>query len=151
MLSPRVWLERFPVQLRLLVALLTVLSFVAPTWHVCSMGGHVMEMAHPMSATSGMEHEKVFSKSTSGALICFCAPPHRSQKFPVPVKMAFNGRMAHDASCLALLLSAMPALSVPPFEVGYTTPISFRLWLPARRDFPIRELIRTFSGRGPPR
>ena len=151
MLSPRVWLERFPFQLRLFVALLTVLSFVAPTWHVCSLGGHVMEMTHPMSAMTGMKHGQEFQKSASGALICFCAPKHRSDKFPVLVKATLNGRMAHDASCLALMLSAMPALAIAPFVSTDTFPMSFRMWFPARRDFPARELIRTFSGRGPPR
>ncbi|BCM88656.1 hypothetical protein IAD21_00497 [Abditibacteriota bacterium] len=150
MLSPRAWLEHYPRQLRLFVALLMLLSFVAPTWHVCSLGGHVMDMAHPLGAMAGMKHREPFARSASGALICFCAPRHRSDKFPVPVKAQLNGRMMHDASCLALLLSAMPALAVSPFQRLQVSFVSFPAWFPTRRDFPARELIRTFSGRGPP-
>ncbi|RYG56307.1 hypothetical protein EON80_29510 [bacterium] len=155
MLSPRYWLERFPFQLRLFVAMLTVLSFVAPTWHVCSLGGHAMPMAGAHSAGQMGNHVMIghrsFIRSASGALICFCAPTHRSEKFPVKSKFVVNGRMTHDASCLALLLSAMPALAVSPFENVSITRISFPAWFPAQREFPVRELIRTFSGRGPPR
>lgn len=151
MLSPRVWLERFPLQLRFLVALLTVFSFVAPTWHVCSLGGHVMEMTHSGAAMAGMSHSKSFQRSASGALICFCAPKHRGDKFPTLVKATLNGRMAHDASCLALMLSSMPALAIAPFENFSVSLLSFQVWHPSRREFPLRELIRTFSQRGPPR
>ena len=150
MLSPRVWLERFPLQLRFFVALLTAFSFVAPTWHVCSLGGHVIEMTHSDATMADMKHDQSFQRSASGALICFCAPKHRSDKFPVHVKAMLGGRMAHDASCLALMLSAMPALAVAPFENFSTSLLSFQPWHPSRREFPLRELIRTFSQRGPP-
>ena len=154
MLSPRLWLERFPLQLRLFVSLLAVLSFVAPTWHVCSLGGHAMSMAgagsHEMPSHQAMR-ARAFLHAPNGALICFCAP-HKQRADPAPTsKFALNGRMSHDASCLALLLSAMPALAASPFESPFVSRLSFAAWFPARREFPARELIRTFSGRGPPR
>jgi hypothetical protein len=152
MLSPHVWLERHPYLLRSFVALLVMVSFVAPTWHVCSMGGHVMEMTSEHSGMSGMAHASTakFLQSASGALICYCAPTHRDEKFPVKSKFVLNGRMTHDSSCLAMLLSGMPtvaAVSVLKLQVLF---VNFSLWFPLRRDFPARELIRTFSGRGPP-
>ena len=150
MLSPRFLREHYPRQLRLFVALLTLLSLVAPTWHVCSLGGHVGDMTH-MAAMANMKHRETFARSASGALICFCAPTHRGDKFPVDVKAKLNGHMTHDASCLALLLSAMPALAVSAVQDLPVAFVQFSLWFPTRRDFPARELIRTFSGRGPPR
>lgn len=153
MLSPRLWLERFPLQLRLFVALLTVLSFVAPTWHVCSLGGHAMEMAagtHEMPSHGAMKPLS-FQRAPGGALICFCAPRNKDSHSAPASKFAFNGRMTHDVSCLALLLSSMPALAVQPFASPLGSRISFPVWFPAHREFPVRELIRTFSGRGPPR
>ncbi len=147
MLSPRVWLERFPRQLRFLVAFLAMLSFVAPTWHVCSLGGHVTEMSHHDGA---MKHE-VFPVSKSGAVICFCPPKHRDEKFPVDSRFGVRSNMTHDASCLALLLGSMPALLASPLEEMSVWRISFPLWFPTQRDEPTRERIRTFSSRGPPR
>ena len=154
MLSPRYWLERYPHQLRLFVALLTVLSFVAPTWHVCSLGGHAMSMAdantHEMPSHDAMK-ARTFQRSPSGALICFCAPRAQHTKTSAPSKFALDGRMVHDASCLALLLSAMPALAMSSSLNTFIARVSFPPWFPAHREFPVRELIRTFSGRGPPR
>ncbi len=98
----------------------------------------------------GMVDGRTFQRSTSGAFICFCAPRHRNDKFPVSVKAKLNGRMMHDATCLALLLSAMPAVAVSPTETLSIAHVSFPAWFPAQREFPARELIRTFSGRGPP-
>ncbi len=145
MISLRVWLERFPSQVRLVVALLSMLSFVAPTWHVCSLGGHIGEHG---AAMSGMNHTS-FEQSKSGALICFCAPKPQPEKPASP--FAFSAHMSHDhdANCLALLLAAMPALLVSPSQLEVVAQSPFRVFS-MRREFPTREFIRTFCGRGPP-
>jgi len=147
MLSLRAWVERFPSQVRLFVALLAMLSFVAPTWHVCSMGGHVMSMsessAHEMA---GMTHAK-FQRTTSGALLCFCAAHLAPPKPTTPSHL--DGRMAHNADCLALMLAAMSATLASPVSVGRSSLISSSVFL-CNREFPIRQFIRTFCGRGPP-
>ena len=150
MLSPRCWLEQNPRQLRLFVALLTLFSFVAPTWHICSLGGHASSMSAP-HAMGNMAHGETFERSASGAVICFCPPHERDEKFPVETAFQLNARMTHDASCLALLLGSMPALLASPLGDFSLSRLSFALWFPALREFPARELIRTFSSRGPPR
>lgn len=111
-----------------------------------------MQMAsdHKGMAHSEIVKERSYIRSATGALVCFCAPTHREEKFPHKSKFVVNGHMTHDDSCLALLLSAMPALAVSPFESPAIVRVSFATWFPARREFPTRELIRTFSGRGPP-
>lgn len=147
MISLRVWLDRFPSQVRFCVALLAMLSLVAPTWHVCSMGGHVMSHSGDVTTMAGMKHFD-FQKSKSGTLICFCAATH-PEKPASPFHL--NGRMVmeHDANCLALMLSAMPALLVSPAQLQVVSRVSFRVFS-SRCEFPDREFIRTFCGRGPP-
>lgn len=98
-----------------------------------------------------MKHGETFARSATGAVICFCAPDHRDDKFPIETRFHLNGRMTHDASCLALLLGSMPALFALPFVDFSFSRVSFATWFPAPREFPTRELIRTFSSRGPPR
>ncbi len=145
MISLRVWLERFPSQVRLLVALLSLLSFVAPTWHVCSMGGHVMEQG---AAMAGMNHG-AFARSKSGALICFCAAKHEPDPAASPFHL--SGRMSHShgADCLALLLAAMPALLASSSRWEVVSRLSFQVFS-FRREFPARQFINPFRGRGPP-
>lgn len=146
MISLRVWLERFPWQARFCLALLAMLSFVAPTWHVCSLGGHVME--HGGAPMAGMNHI-AFEKSKSGALICFCAAKPREQKLATPLHLNSHTHSSHDANCLALMLCAMPALLVSPSHLEVVFRASFRAFS-MRREFPARQFIRTFCGRGPP-
>lgn len=148
MISLRAWLERFPAQVRLFVALLAMLSFVAPTWHICSMGGHVMARNNDATAMAGMNHI-AFEKSKSGALICFCAAKPHPTKPASPFQARGRMSMAHDANCLALLLAAMPALLVSASHLEVVSQITFRAFS-LHREFPVREFIRTFCGRGPP-
>jgi len=147
MLSLRAWVERFPSQVRLFVATLAMLSFVAPTWHVCSMGGHVMSMSDGAShEMAGMTHTK-FQRTASGALLCFCvahnAPPKPTTAFRL------NGRMVHNADCLALMLATMSATLASPISIERNSLLQFSAFA-QRREFPTREFIRTFCGRGPP-
>lgn len=144
MISLRVWLDRFPSQVRLLVALLSMLAFVAPTWHVC-LGGHVRGHGPAMA---GMKHTP-FARSKSGALVCFCAAKPAPEK-PVSASHV-NGRMSmsHDANCLALMLAGMPALLASASHLEVVSQLSLQVFS-TRREFPAREFIRTFRGRGPP-
>lgn len=148
MISLRVWLERFPYQVRFCIALLAMLSFVAPTWHVCSLGGHVMESDGGAQRMAGMNHI-AFEQSKSGALICFCAAKPREQKPATPLHTSHHTHEKHDANCLALILCAMPALLVSSFRLPVVSGVSFRLFSP-RRESAARQFIRTFCGRGPP-
>jgi len=147
MLSLRAWLERFPSQVRLFVAMLALLSFAAPTWHVCSMGGHVLSMSegapHDMA---GMPHAK-FARTPSGALLCFCAAHSAPPKRTTPFRL--DGRMTHNADCLAALLAAMSATLASPASIERVSTLSFSAFAQTR-EFPTREFIRTFCGRGPP-
>jgi hypothetical protein len=145
MISLRVWLDRFPSQVRLLVALLSMLAFVAPTWHVC-LGGHVRE--HGAATMVGMNHTP-FARSKSGALVCFCAAKPAPEK-PVSASHV-NGRMSmsHGPNCLALMLAGMPALLASTSHLEVVSRLSFQVFS-TRREFPAREFIRTFCGRGPP-
>lgn len=142
MISLRVWLDRFPSQVRLLVALLSMLAFVAPTWHVC-LGEHVMGHGPAMA---GMKHTP-FARSKSGALICFCAAKHSPEKPACAFHTSES--MSHGPNCLALMLAGMPALLASASHLEVVSRLSFQVFS-MRREFPAREFIRTFRGRGPP-
>jgi len=147
MISLRAWVERFPSQVRLFVAMLAMLSFVAPTWHVCSMGGHVMSMSEGASHDmAGMTHAK-FQRTASGALLCFCAAHTAPPKPTTPFRL--DGRMVHNADCLALMLAAMSATLVSPTSLEQVSTLHFSAFT-VRREFPTRQFVRTFCGRGPP-
>ena len=148
MLSGRAWFERFPRQLRRFVALLAMLSLVAPSWHICSLGGHAASMNH--SAGKRMIHGMQFPRSASGAFICYCRPRIHADHSDTS-KFHFSARMTmeHDPSCLAALLGAMPALLASPVRLSHVTTLLVAAFA-IRRDFPARQFIRTICGRGPP-
>ncbi len=146
MLSGRSWFERFPRQLRFFVAMLALLSFVAPTWHICELGGH----AH--ATCDAAHHEPRLLRSASGAPICFCAPHPEGSSQSAPTArfhFAAHSPMAHDAQCLALLLRAMPGVLVSPTHLARLATL-VAVPCAARRDFAARRFARAFSNRGPP-
>lgn len=115
-LSLRAALERWPRQLRFFVLMLALLTWVAPTWHVCELGGHVMSCASDSSSGSSHhgEYQQAETKRSGerGPLICYCDPREgesKSSEHHGPVLTASPSEGAHN-TCLALLLQGMPAV-----------------------------------------
>lgn len=139
-MSPRRWLEKWPLRLRALVLVLGLLLFVAPSWHVCALGGHALHCS---------EH------SGDGALrpvICYCRADLGSESARYakawPVKLAESPQNA--PFCLARLLQTMPGqtalVTAPPVivpEAGAPCPIF------TQESALLRPTVR-LRGRGPP-
>lgn len=141
-----------PLSLRLLVVLLALVQFVAPTWHICSMGGHVMSM----SETSGMgSHEGMAPAAEANedgpprALICYCAPKSHDENPNGPKLFPASSHDEH-ATCLALLLQNMPgAVATVPALVLPSTLIEARFQV-RHETSPTLAILSRFRGRAPP-
>ena len=147
-LSPRQWLAQGPRALQLFAVVLSLLGALAPTWHVCAMGGHVMAAPHGAAHDAGARYVTVLNADgTPGPVVCAAVPPpppkvHGNAFAPRP---AAHG----DVSCLAMLLQTMPlhAATAPTLHRPSTTrPIYF-----ARpREGAAFEAPRQARGRAPP-
>jgi len=133
-----------PRATRFFVIALALLQLVAPTWHVCALGGH-------LAAHSKMAHHgalRVAAGAPNRPLICFCAP---HQKPLDPQTPRLDGVLsANHATCLALLLQTMPGQTgAPPpiFESRALVPADFKIEV---RSAPCLTAPRRSRGRAPP-
>jgi hypothetical protein len=140
-----------PLTLRLLVVLLAFVQFIAPTWHVCEMGGHVMSM-RPGAAMAAHHGEATQTKEDGPQqpLICYCAPKPKHQENPNWPKL--TPVVSHDehVTCLALLLQTMPgAVAAPATLVRLGAPVQF-FWQAKSQTSPSFAFLPRFRGRAPP-
>jgi hypothetical protein len=151
LLSSREALRRFPHQLRFFIFVLMMVAFVAPTWHVCMLGGHANHQ-------NSSHHEKppapVVQASTNGerqALVCYCPPREHSDDYPNPTGaiLATTPEAHEHPTCLALLLQGMPAvLAFSPQFLVTDTPLQVG-YLPASYSLNSR-FFALYNGRAPP-
>ncbi len=151
--------------LRFFVVALALLQLVAPTWHICAMGGHVAGHSAGHSAGHGANHD---SASGSGAailaalaespaqanrpLICVCAPHEKPQTPPDPRAPRFEGRAdASHATCLAMLLQTMPAQLGAPPRLPRSQSLVVAAFVASFYGAPSVAAPRRFLGRAPPR
>lgn len=133
-----------PRATRFFVLALVLLQFVAPTWHICALGGHVS--AHNATAHHGAA--PVVKGAPNAPLICFCAP-HVKPLDPRTPRL--DGLVSLDhRTCLALLLQTLPAQVAAPVAL-----FDERDLISARFDSPAfqqthRAAPRRFRGRAPP-
>lgn len=149
MLSFRHILQRWPRQARFFVLALALLQFVAPTWHVCEMGGHVMA-GGDMSSHAGMAVAATAAPTgPQRPLICYCAakPSHHTDSDAPHFSPTLNSQ---HATCLALLLQSMPG----HFTAGpalFTFSVAFVKLSAARPELsPSTAFLSHFRGRAPP-
>lgn len=135
---------------RFLVVLLALLQVVAPTWHVCDMGGHCASMARH----AGGHHEDYAEGSSNGPLrpfVCACAGDPTTHPVPANWPKWEEHYSGHDDPfCLARLLQTMPATAVagmPPLVVRFASlPAEYHeTFTVAPQTFPLRS-----PARGPP-
>jgi hypothetical protein len=105
--------REFSFRARLLLALLALLQFIAPTWHVCEMGGSV---CCPPKTRAAKLHCDLAPAGGSTPIVARCAecPPRAETS-----AQNFVGAIpdAHAEHCLAKLLLGMPWQSVAAQEV----------------------------------
>jgi hypothetical protein len=144
-----------PLSLRLLVVLLAFVQFIAPTWHVCEMGGHVMAMRPGASMAHHGDTDAAQAKQASAdgpmqPLICYCAPKPKHQENPNWPKL--TPVVSHDehVTCLALLLQTMPgAVAAPATLLRIGAPVEFS-WQARPLTSPSFSPLPRFRGRAPP-
>ncbi|PQV65486.1 hypothetical protein B1R32_101228 [Abditibacterium utsteinense] len=158
MLSFRCALLLWPRPVRFFVLALALLQFVAPTWHICELGGHVMA-GQSMARGAAMHHGDALSIAAQNSattandattpLICFCAAHEKLASNPNAPHLDGIASQNHT-TCLALLLQTMPgALAAPPaiFRVKTLVCASF---IARQNGAPQIAILRRFRGRAPP-
>lgn len=146
-------LQLWPRPTRFFVLALALLQFVAPTWHVCEMGGHVMAHGATKSHHGALKLAQVQTQSgateTQQPLICFCQAHEKPAPDPNAPQLESGSHPSH-ATCLALLLQTMPATALAPpaiFEIRTATLSSF---IARHETAPQTAILRRFRGRAPP-
>lgn len=146
--------------------LLCVWVALAPAWHVCEMGGHVMAsgaathgaMTHGLTThgASSIEAALLASAADNSAverpLICYCAPrPHSASVSSSVSRFQVAAVPLHHAmTCLAMLLQSMPGdFAAAPSWGGAPGAVVETAWAAPR----VRALFaapRHERGRAPP-
>ena len=138
------WLasSQLPPLVRTAVVLLALVQIVAPSWHVCALGGSSCHDPH-------QEHAQVWKPKCGGGPKCSCVKPEGALYSPTgqwisaPVDDAFHG------TCLARLLLGMPNSTVAPFH--FTALFSQRTqFVPYSSTCPIVAALPQPPSRGPP-
>ena len=94
---------------RTAVVLLALVQLIAPSWHVCALGGSSCHDSH-------QEQAQVWKPKCGGGLKCSCVKPEGALYSPTgqwisaPVDDTFHG------TCLARLLLGMPSSAAAPFH-----------------------------------
>jgi hypothetical protein len=145
-MSPRRWLDKWPLRLRVFVLLLALLQLVAPSWHICALGGHALHCTWMEQASS--------PDGVLRPIICFCRADFESasakyaKAWPNKLTVAPGGQ---DSSfCLARLLQTMPAqaalMAAPLAQVITTLAVPYP---DVEQSAPARHVLAQ-HGRGPP-
>lgn len=130
-----------PRATRFFVMALALLQFVAPTWHICALGGH--------TAKRGAAHHRAKpALPANQPLICFCPAPQKPLDLNTP---RLNG-VSHDdhATCLALLLQIMPGQTGALVEIFDSRSIGGVMFDADFQSAPPLAAPRRFLGRAPP-
>lgn len=101
--------REFSMRARFLVALLALVQFIAPTWHVCEMGG--ASCCPPKTGEAKQHCAPLSTLGSDGAAKPNCA------KCPQAAATSFqleNTSAPHSENCLAKLLLGMPLQEAAP-------------------------------------
>lgn len=144
----RYFLQRWPRSARFFVLMLALLQFVAPTWHVCEMGGHVMSHGDPASHAAMAAQAAPAQDGPRQALVCYCAPKESHQADPDTPKLS-AAPDSHHPTCLALLLQTMPG-DFAAAPALFSISVSFFAPHVTSEEFPAIAVLRHYRGRAPP-
>ena len=148
MLSFRRALQLWPRSVRFFVLALALLQFVATTWHVCQLGGHVMARGATGVMPHGAAHAFGTNANANQPLICFCAAHHKPLDPKTP---RLDGVSAcNHATCLALLLQNLPGATTAPPAIFCTSAIFPANFIARYQIAPQIAALRRFRGRAPP-
>lgn len=131
-----------PPLMRVAVVLLALLQFIAPTWHVCELGGKSCHSGHEAKT-------KVWKPKCGGGRLCRCIPPKGAVVALTGQLLTAPGDESCHGTCLALLLTSMPGSIAAPipfasFSAQRTAFAPTPLASPAATSMPLP------PSRGPP-
>jgi hypothetical protein len=127
--------------LKLAVALLVLVQLVAPSWHICELGGYSCH-------GSGHAKAQIWTPKCGGGPVCPCEKP------PGAI-LSLTGQIldGHDSGghgfCLALLLMSMPGALAVAFALITLASRRSAAALPATL-LPALATLRQPPARGPP-
>ena len=147
MLFPRASIlaaQRAPGPLfRLAVVLLALVQLVAPSWHVCELGGYSCHTGHGRHAKA-----EVWKPKCGGGPVCPCVKPPGA--IVSLTGQVLDGRdTPQHGTCLALLLMSMPGAIAPAVAVALLLARRGTHALPPLLPF-LCALLRQPPARGPP-
>ena len=125
---------------RLAVVLLALVQLVAPSWHVCELGGYA---CHPKHAKA-----EVWKPKCGGGPVCSCVKPPGAIESLTGQVLDGRDSPGHN-TCLALLLMSMPGAIAPAFTLALSTARRPARTLPALAP-PLCAVLRQPPSRGPP-
>lgn len=141
---------------RMLLLALALMQCIAPTWHVCSLGGHAschQNVASGHGAGGQTAHGFALAPVSAEAqegrqpVICICLPEAEGDKSQPDLTAA--PAVQGEPQCLALMLQSMPGHGAAQPEL--ITFAARQLPLVANRPSPVALAeVRSHSGRGPP-
>lgn len=144
----RDWLAQWPRRLQFFAVVLSLLAAIAPAWHVCALGGHVIGHEH---GSGHGDHQFTIARNADGSpgpFICACAS-HYDEKPIVGNALAPRPPAHEHVNCLALLLQNMPVqLAAPPALWEFAAPRA--VYAGAVRDFAAFAAHLPYRGRAPP-
>lgn len=94
---------------RAAIVLLALIQVIAPTWHVCALGGGTRHHAPE-------EKVEVWKPKCGGGKKCPCVPPKGKLVSPTGASLSKPADECPDTNCLARLLMGMPGSLAAPFD-----------------------------------
>lgn len=135
MKRPLPWLmtsREFSIRGRLLVALLVLVQFIAPTWHVCEMGG--ISCCPPKTGDSLQHCERPGTEAADASVVSAIPEPHVENCL---AKMLLGMPLQEAPSATALEFAT---LEVPSATATPQTPSIGHLPQPPSRGPPVFSL-----------
>lgn len=138
-----------PRALRFFVVALALVQFVAPTWHICALGGHICGTRTAAHHGASPVTEFNGENAPMRPLICVCAAPLP----PLDSKTARLDGVSHTghSTCLALLLQTMPGQTAVAPAVFEPRALSAVHGAALTHIAPSLAPSRGFRGRAPPK
>ena len=135
---------------RLMLVALVLVQVVAPSWHVCELGGRMASCSKPMAGMQGMAHGfPVEPGEGRQPIICVCRD--EKPKTPPANEVRLDARADTDChvQCLALLLQSMPGQEAcAPDLFGFG--LAYEPSRTAREHHFVPATQHRFGGRAPP-
>lgn len=127
---------------RAIVIWLALLQVVAPTWHVCGLGGSTHRHADEGQA-------KVWTPKCGGGPICPCVPPAGATVSSTGQDLSASDKEHSHGTCLARLLMGMPGSLSASFNIVILNAQS-TTFAPSLCPSPAVALMPQPPARGPP-